>query len=108
MLANASEHLRCTGAWLVGVNGLSELNKIDASKLLDSRSELCQSFLLNVKDQVRDVFVVGIKGSTRKASALRYARDGHGGKVAGCVYLFCQGFSERRASSGGASIKLAS
>ena len=108
MFANAAKHLRCAGTWLVGVNGLSEFNKVDASKLLNSRSQLCQRFLFDMKHQVRDVFIVGVKGSACEAGALRYARDGHGGKVAGSVYLFCQGFSERRASSCGASIKLAS
>ena len=92
----------------VGVDCLLKLNKVDASKLFNSRSQLCQRFLFDVEHQVRDVFVVGVKSATREAGALRYARDGHGGKVAGSVYLFCQGFSERRASSCGASIKLAS
>ncbi len=31
---------------------------------------------------------VGVRDA--RASALRYARDGHGGAVAGGVYLFCQ------------------
>ena len=61
VLTNATEHLQLRQGMVCRIDCLPEFGKVDASKLLNSRPKCSLMLSFSVWDQIRDVFVVGIK-----------------------------------------------